>query len=285
MHTKSVDRANPGCILFLVDHSQSMTEGLAGSSKPKADAVASAINRFLGELIITCERGGDRPRNYFDVGVIAYTTDADAQPLVGPVLGKDLAGKDLVSMEELFENPLDLELRQQDSPSGTQMDVYVPIWYRAPSPETMAGTPMCAVLEYAYNTAADWCGRHPRSFPPLVIHLTDGDATDGDPEPAAAHLQSLATQDGNLLLFNCHLSDSQESSVLFPALVEQLADGHSQRLFRMSSVLPERLRQMAVARAIDVPPGARGMAFNADATCMLQLINVGTTVATSSNLR
>src|SRR5438045_1989829 len=129
MYTKTVDRANPGCILFLVDQSHSMTDGLAGSGKPRSDAVASAINRFLGELVVTCERGEDKPRNYFDIGVIGYTTDAHGQPHISPLLEKALVCKDLVSVEELFENPLDLELCQQASNSGAELDVFVPIWY------------------------------------------------------------------------------------------------------------------------------------------------------------
>ena len=50
----------------------------------------------------------------------------------------------------------------------------------------------------------------------MVIHLTDGEPTDGDPLPYAEALKSLSTDDGELLLFNCHISESQANPVVFP---------------------------------------------------------------------
>jgi hypothetical protein len=131
--------------------------------------------------------------------------------------------------------------------------------------------------------ASNLCAAHASSFPPVVIHLTDGEANDGDPEPAAAGLQALATQDGNLLLFNCHLSGAADDGALFPASEAELRDEYARLLFRMSSPLPEKLRANAAARGIPAPPGARGMAFNADSVGMLSLISVGTMIA--QNLR
>ena len=52
-----IDRANPGCIIFLVDQSNSMLDGIAGTARPKLDTVATAINRFFAELITSCEKG------------------------------------------------------------------------------------------------------------------------------------------------------------------------------------------------------------------------------------
>ena len=92
-YQSSPSRANPGCILFVLDQSFSMNEGIAGSSRPKAEALATAINRFLNDLIIRCERGEDKPRHYFDIGVFGYTTTQSDPPvtLVGPVLQGELA--------------------------------------------------------------------------------------------------------------------------------------------------------------------------------------------------
>ena len=39
-----------------------------------------------------------------------------------------------------------------------------------------------------------------------MVHITDGESQDGNPIPYADALKSLATEDGNVLLFNCHLS-------------------------------------------------------------------------------
>ncbi|HYT90785.1 MAG TPA: hypothetical protein VEL76_18900 [Gemmataceae bacterium] len=286
MYSKSVERANPGCILFLVDQSYSMTDPFAGAPRSKVEAVATAINRFISELIITCEKGEDKPRHYFDVGVIGYTTNQKGEPIIGSLLqGPALAGRDLVSVVDLYDNPLDVEIRQKDDGTGGLVEVRFPIWYRVPPPETMLGTPMCAVLQHCYSVAAGWCAFHPASFPPVVIHLTDGESNDGDPEAAAASLRSLSTQDGNLLLFNCHLSSSLADGVLFPAAEQQLPDDYARLLFRMSSPLPDKLRGNAEAKSIPAAAGARGMAFNADGVKMLLLISVGTMIATPANLR
>ena len=65
-----------------------MNDGLAGSPRLKIDALATGINRFIADLITYCEKGEEKPRNYFDIGVIGYTTDRSDPPnsIVGPVL-------------------------------------------------------------------------------------------------------------------------------------------------------------------------------------------------------
>jgi hypothetical protein len=285
MYSKSVERAFPGCIIFLVDQSFSMTDGIAGATRPKIEAVATAINRFLGELITTCEKGEEKPRHYFDVGAIGYTTDKTGVPIINSLFSGPLAGRDLVSIVELYDYPLDVETRHKDDGAGGLLEIKFPVWYRPPLPEQMAGTPMCGVLERCYTVAAEWVAAHPDSFPPVVIHLTDGESTDGNPEPVAEQLKSLATSDGSLLLFNCHLSSSTADPVLFPADEGGLADEYSRMLYRMSSELPDKLRQMAEVKNLPAGPGSRGMAFNADGTRMLLLISVGTTIAAPANLR
>ncbi len=89
-YQQSASRANPACIIFLLDQSYSMNNGIAGSPRPKIDALATGINRFLADLITLCEKGEEKPRNYFDVGVIGYTTDRSdpPNPIVGSVLSR-----------------------------------------------------------------------------------------------------------------------------------------------------------------------------------------------------
>jgi hypothetical protein len=279
-YQQRVTRATPGCLIFLLDHSYSMVDGLAGSPRPKCEALATAINRFISELIIKCERGDDL-FPYFDVGVIGYTTDKAGAPIIGPALQGALAGHDLVSIPDLNDNPLVVETRQKDDGVGGIVEVKFPVWYKAPSEDDMAGTPMIGALEYAYRVASEWCASHPECLPPLVIHLTDGEASDGEPpavEAAAMSLRSLETDDGNVLLFNCHLSANDTPGIMFPTSEDELPDEYARLLFRMSSPLPEKLRQMAETQGILAPTGARGMVFNADGVKMIALINIGTLV-------
>lgn len=284
-YAQSASRATPACILFLLDQSYSMNNGIAGTPRPKIEALATAINRFLADLITLCEKGEEKPRNYFDVGVIGYTTDRNDPPnsIVGPVLvgqAGTLAGRDLVSVSDLFDDPLEIEERQKmvDDGAGGLISTRfaLPVWYRKPPDNQMSGTPMCAAFEYVRDVASAWCDAHPQSFPPVVIHLTDGEPTDGDPVPFADALKALRTEDGELLLFNCHISESQASPVVFPNSENILGDDLARALFRMSSELPDKLRGQAESKGVLCAPGARGMVFNADGAQMLLLIQMGT---------
>jgi hypothetical protein len=277
--------SHPGCIVFLLDQSYSMNDGLAGSPRPKIDALAAGINRFVSDLICHCELGEYKPRNWFDVGVIGYTTDRSIPPnaIIGPVLrGRQgsLTGRDLVSVPDLFDDPLvidDREMMVDDGEGGlVKTLVKFPIWYRKPAPETMGGTPTCAAFDYVRNVVTPWCDSHPGSFPPMVIHLTDGEASDGDPEPHAEALRAVGTDDGRLLLFNCYLPESQATPVVFPASEETLSDERVKVLFRMSSEVPETMRKRAGYRGISCATGARGLMCNAEYAQILMLIQMGT---------
>lgn len=286
MYQSEISRSNPGCFLFLVDQSGSMLDNLGGSKKPKCDAVATAINRAINELIHNCVRDEVEPRYYFDVGVIGYTTDDNNNARVGSLLNHgSLAGRKLVSVVDLAANPLDTEIRQRDDGLGGLITVKFDIWYRNPPSAAMQGTPMNAALNHCYSILSEWCSAHTNSFPPIVIHLTDGQSADGDPEDAANGLKALFTNDGNLLLFNCHLSETPGEGVLFPTAENQLGDEFSRLLFRMSSLLPEKMLALALEKNLPASAGARGMAFNADMVKMLQLINVGTILSSPRNLR
>lgn len=284
-YERNIDRRSPGCLVFLVDQSFSMTEPFAGSPRSKAEALATAINRFVGELVIRCERGEELPRAYFDVGVIGYTTDADNRPVVRSLLDGPLAGRDLVSIVDLYQHPLEVETRHKDDGQGGLVAFKFPVWYRTPPPERMKGTPMAAALRHCAGVAGAWCAAHPQSFPPVVIHLTDGEATDGSPEAAAEELRALRTDDGALLFFNAHLSTSGAEPVLFPTAEQQLPDEFARLLFRMSSALPEGMQRTAQEKGLPAPPGCRVMAFNADGTSLLLLLNVGSIISEKSNLR
>ncbi len=61
-YQKSAERANPACIIFLLDQSYSMNNGIAGSPRPKIDVLATGINRFLADLITLCEKGDEEGR-------------------------------------------------------------------------------------------------------------------------------------------------------------------------------------------------------------------------------
>src|SRR5262249_14752548 len=119
-YSRKIGSDAKGCIIFLLDHSYSMVDPFAGGNRSKCDALASAINRLIAE-VITQSFKGEQVSDRFDIGVIGYTTDAQNSPVIGPALKGVLAGRDLVAVPELEENPLRIEdrmIKQYDADAG-----------------------------------------------------------------------------------------------------------------------------------------------------------------------
>jgi hypothetical protein len=268
-YTKKVDSLNPGCFIFLLDQSDSMNYPAYGrSGLSRAHALANAINDLLVNLIRRCTKERDEPpRHYFDIGVFGYS-GTTAQSL----LGGQLAGRKLVSAAELKNAPLGTEERH---------GALLPVWVQ---PFGAGVTPMCAALKLGGGVAHAWARSHPDSFPPIVINITDGMATDNDAEADtevwATRLQSIRTNDGNLLLFNIHISGISDTSVVFPDSPQLLAvsDLHAQLLFRMSSELPEIMLRAAGRLGLTVGPGARGLVCNGSIDAVVFALEVGTAI-------
>ena len=117
---------------------------------------------------------------------------------------------------------------------------------------------MCEALDMARQTVADFISRYPDCFPPIVVNITDGESTDGSPEAAAAIVRGLTSNDGNVLLFNAHISSRSEQPIEFPSSEAELPDAYAQLLFRMSSTLPPTMQEMARRRRV---PGELGHAW------------------------
>ena len=100
-----------------------------------------------------------------------------------------------------------------------------------------------------------WCVEHPTGYPPIVLHITDGHPTDGNPEQYADLLKGLTTTDGPCLFFNLHLDVGSARPQVFPNDERMLRDRFGKTLFRMSSELPAHAAQIAKKRGRDVTPG------------------------------
>ena len=97
----------------------------------------------------------------------------------------------------------------------------------------------------------------------------------------ADSLRSLETQDGHVLLFNCHLSMMAAQPFQFPNSDELLPNEEARVLFKMSSELPRPIFDRAMAEKFELQPKARGMVFQADGTCLLKFLDLGTRVSTT----
>jgi serine/threonine protein kinase len=275
-YASELSRTNPSCLLFLIDQSSSMVEPFgAQPDRPKADGVADSLNRLLQNLVLKCAKA-DGVRDYFHVGVVGYGGR------VAWALGGALAGQKLVPVSAIANAPLRVEQRMRKIDDGAgglvEQRFKFPVWL-----EPVAGgrTPMCQALTEAAQALEGFIARYPHSFPPLVLNISDGKATDGNPEVAAAALRRLATSDGEVLLFNAHLSSVPARPIEFPSRETDLPDPDAQVLFRMSTILPPRLQIAAQNEGYRVDDRTRGFVFNADLVSVIRFLDIGTRVAQS----
>jgi hypothetical protein len=272
MYSAEISRANPTCFVFLIDQSRSMEDriGGEGGEQSKDDVVADAINRLLQELSIKCAKE-EGVRDYFYVSVIGYGKS------VGPALAGALAEKQLVALSEVAANPARLEDRVKKVSDGAgglvDLAVKFPIWV---DPIANGGTPMSQALALAQSIVSSWLKEHPDSFPPVVLNLTDGESTDGDPTGPAQALRELASTDGNVLLFNLHVSSDTSPAISFPDTDALLPNRYAKMLFDISSVLPNHMRTYALQQSFSVSSDTRGFVFNADVTSVVQFLDIGT---------
>ncbi len=141
---------------------------------------------------------------------------------------------------------------------------------------------MSRALTRAHSVIKTWLDAHPDCFPPIVINISDGEATDGDPSNLANNLKQLTSSDGNVLLFNVHLSSQKAAPIEFADHEEGLPDKHAKLLFKMSSPLPEYMRMVAQQEGHQVSENSRGFVFNAGIVSVIQFLDIGTR---PSNLR
>ena len=276
-YAAEISRSNPTCFVFVIDQSGSMADSLVGESTgKKADFVADVVNRTLHDLVIRCTKT-EEIRNYYHVAVIGYGDS------VKTALAGGLAGRELVPIAELADNPARVDTRAKKVPDGAgglvEQQVRFPVWV---DPTFGGKTPMCEAMSLAAKILEQWVGEHTNGFPPTVLHLTDGESTDGDPTSIAQKITGMHTSDGNVLLYTCHVSSVRGTKIEYPSDVTTLPDDFAKILFSMSSTLPEPFVRAAKQVGINAQDGARGFVFNGDAASIVQFFDIGTRPA---NLR
>lgn len=271
-YSAEISRNNPSCFLFVIDQSGSMADKYVSIDKPKSEALADVINRMLQQLVIKCAKS-EGVRDYYYVGVIGYGANG-----VGPAFGGSLSGKNLVPISEIANNPVRIEERTKRVSDGAgglvDTNVKFPIWF---DPVANGGTPMTEAFRKANTIIADWLNSHPNCFPPVVIHITDGESTDGDPTEEMNKLTRQASNDGNVILFNLHTNARSVNPISFPGPEIQLPDQYSEMLFNGASLLPSFMRNVAVQEfGLNLSDGAKAFVLNGDIDLIITAIEIGT---------
>ena len=275
-----IKRANPTCLIFLVDQSASMTEPFGNEpDKQKAHEVANQINLFLHNLVLKCKRQ-DGIRSFCSIGVLGYSGSQ-----VCSAFGDGLAEKPLVTPADLENHSRNeiREIREPDSKGGFIVKKRrCRVWLE---PKADGQTPMRAALLKAKEILARFLAEHPDCFPPIVLNFTDGQPTE-NPTDAVHELCQLQSTDGNVLLFNAHVSKVQSVPIRFPFNSQALPanDPYAFLMFHLTSVVPEMMIRLVQNMVSPPRLGARGFVFNGDLNAVIQFLDMGTSAAISAKV-
>ena len=252
MYTQTFSRPTPGCIVFLIDRSDSMKSPWAGSGMTLAQGAARAINKILLELCIrSIKEQGGALRNYFYVGCYGYgycpSTGGEG---VESVLPGALAPRGIVPLPELADQPAGRPrgaVGGRRSPASSR----IPIWVE---PHHGYRTPMCAGVRL---------GREPRirvgtqTSPTRSRRSSSTSPTAWSPTARiegadlaawASRLTTIKTSDGQALLLNIFLSPSTAAGGRLPRIGRRPAGA------RAAAVLDQQSDARADGRAM---PGRR----------------------------
>ena len=140
---------------------------------------------------------------------------------------------------------------------------------------------MYEALCRAETLVREWChsAKNRNSFPPIVINITDGEATDAnyaDLLSCASRIKSLATEDGNVMLFNIHISGGGQR-ISLPGDGVALPDiPHARLLYEMSSNLPECHNRLIEPDGPNGTPPYRAVSYNCPIDELYGMLALGT---------
>ncbi len=267
-YSAEIKRDQPTAILLLIDQSGSM------NSNQKAQNCADAVNNLLNEVInISIKEDG--LRDYIDVAVIGYGAEKDAQFLLED---------GFMSLTQLTQNYISTTQKDFSKEIRGKISTEtktVKVWLNAVAKNA---TPMGNAFEKAFEVLEMWIKKNPNSFPPVVINVSDGEATDSTNDQMlekAFNIKNLTTTDGQVLLFNCHLANEAQKAIIFPKNRQELPqnDKFALLMYDMSSNIPAKMHKK-IANLIqeDIPENTQivAMGYNADGNSFVKLLEVGT---------
>lgn len=273
---RAITREHRTAYILLLDLSTSMSEVIEhnGRKQYKSEVMAEAANNLLHEFYLRANSSGEL-RDYYDIAVLCYSGHGVfslfgtlEKPFISIVEFEEMNGIYFRAITTLDRD----ESCEELSENFTLLNTY-------------GSTPMNEAFCYLFNILEVWCSKEEvqESVAPMVIHITDGHATDSDLNSiveVAEDIKSLHTNDGAVLLLNIHLGRlERESSLLFPTdeEVEQCHNPFLRAMGRASSIMPEIFVPMIhEMRSRNIGYRYRGVGCNATVADMIAMMNIGT---------
>ena len=286
-YTAQITRNTPTAFIFLIDQSVSMQKytTLYGEEMPMAEAVARIVNHQLNELVLRCIKGSET-RDYYDIAIIGYGEKAYSG------WKGELEGRDFVKPSELKEHPYKKITTKKETRTrkGVKVvEVEEVQWIEAEATE--GWTRVHHAFEKAKGLLDEWMEKHHDKdcYPPTIINITDGEFNGATKEyvlQQANELKSMFTNDGNVILFNIHISANKAVCVTCPASKDEVSfSSLATTMYEMSSLLPMRYSDRIADLRVDGTPNNRytAMSINADMSTFIQLMDIGTPTNISQN--
>lgn len=286
-YTAQITRNTPTAFIFLIDQSVSMRQytTLYGEEMPMAEAVARIVNHQLNELVLRCIKGSET-RDYYDIAIIGYGENAYSG------WKGELEGRDFVKPSELKEHPYKKITTKKETRTrkGVKVvEVEEVQWIEAEA--TKNWTHVHHAFEKAKGLLDEWMEKYHEKdcYPPTIINITDGEFNGATKEyvlQQANELKSMFTNDGNVILFNIHISANKAVCVSCPASKDEVSfSSLATTMYEMSSLLPMRYSDRIADLRGDGTPNNRytAMSINADMSTLIQLMDIGTPTNISQN--
>ena len=286
-YTAQITRNTPTAFIFMIDQSVSMRKEtqLYGETMAMSEAVARIVNHQLNELVLRCIKGNET-RDYYDIAIIGYGEEAYSG------WKGELEDRDFVKPFELKEHPYKKTTVRKETRTrkGVKVvEVEEVQWIEANANKSW--TKVHHAFDKAKQLLQNWMAKHHDKdcYPPTIINITDGEFNGASKEyvlQQANELKSMFTNDGNVILFNIHISANKGINVTCPADKKEVSSNEfATTLFELSSLLPERYSNRIADLRNDTIPSDRytAMSVNADMSTLIQLMDIGTPTNISQN--
>lgn len=231
-----ISEVHPTAIVFVVDQSCSMARGTDLDNVDYdyiSDLAALSVNNQIDSFLKRCITEDGVVNHLYDIAVIGYGN------------GVSMAWNGTLA-DKAFHSPLEL-LSHVKEPSDQFR------WVDAKDSETRGRCDLA--FEYVYRLLSEWTEREENrfSYPPTVIHISDGDVKreyQRDFLLSAEKLKALHTETGHVIVWNIGYFPVRLNEHVFlsgeelPALT-QFPGGLV--LYEASSYLPDQFKRKASA--------------------------------------
>jgi hypothetical protein len=280
-YLKQWSSATPGYLIFLIDQSSSMSQ-IWTKNISKADYTADIVNKTINELIAS-NAAGESVKDRVFVSLIGYGGNYSVNNLRSDYLSK------------YADSPIKIEQSTKQIKNGDgyiDMNIEMPIFLES---EADGLTPMGGAFDLAKRLIQGWIEKKQNHPVPVIINISDGQPEGPDRDSTeleikktimfANDIMKLKMDDGFPLIFNVHISNTN-NEIQFPENEYELnGDVMAELLFKISSKVPDTYKKAAKDQNLKrIGEKSKGFISNASPETLIRFINFGSSAASRSIL-